>query len=194
METIILHSGGAVGADHEWARASLFADPRFIVEIHSFQGHSRDMDSLDASRVNLNIHFLDIMMTEAFPYVQEAARSLGRNLPRKPYVLNLLLRNFYQVNRSQYVFAVAPVSDNMRTVDGGTGWAVEMAKGFSLPILVFDQRREKWFFYVYPSKAFVPCHGDPPAGFVRSLGLSDITGIGSRDLSDIGRNAILSIL
>ena len=92
------------------------------------------------------------------------------------------------------MFAVAKLSADMRHVQGGTGWAVEVAKFERIPILVFDEWRERWFSFSFSSGVFVPCRGNPPCGFIRDLGKTNITGIGTREITPVGVKAIKSIL
>ena len=48
------------------------------------------------------------------------------------------------VSRSYVVFAVGWIQGD-DTVQGGTGWGVELAKFFGRPVSVFDQARHGWF-------------------------------------------------
>lgn len=193
-ERILLHSGGAVGADYEWAKAALASDPRYFIEMHSFYGHDCKTDELDHSRIHRRVHSFESMQKEALPHICNAAAALGKFVPKKPYVLNLQLRDYYQIVRSEYVFAVSTITPDRQHVDGGTGWAVECAKAMGIPVLVFDQARDWWFSFSYAHGAFVPCKGAPPAGFIRSLGNEHITGIGTRKISQSGIEAIRGVV
>lgn len=53
---------------------------------------------------------------------------------------------FHIVNRGHQVFAVGTILDD-KTVKGGTGWAVELAKFFNRPLAVYDQVRKGWFVW-----------------------------------------------
>lgn len=191
---IILHSGGAKGADYEWARLALETDDRFFIEMHSFYNHDCKAGNLDYSRIHRRVHSFDSMQKEAMPFIQRAAHELGKNVPTKPYILNLQLRDYYQIANSEYVFAISTILEDMKHVNGGTGWAIECAKSKQIPILVFDQNKGKWFAYQYHAGKFAPCKGIPPQGFVRNLGKEHITGIGTRNISKAGIEAIRGIL
>lgn len=51
---------------------------------------------------------------------------------------------FHMVNKGMQVFAVGVIhTDN--TIEGGTGWAVELGKFFNRNVHVFDKSKNKWF-------------------------------------------------
>ncbi len=193
-DRILLHSGGAVGADYEWARCALATDSKYSVEMHSFYGHDCQTRGLPQGKVHRRVHSFESMQKEALPAILRAAARFGRSYPSKPYVQNLLLRDYYQVCRTQYVFAVANLTPDKQFVEGGTGWAVECAKEFQVPILVFDEKENWWFSFVYASNSFIPCRGEPPQGFIRTLGIEHITGIGSRTIGNNGLKAIQAVV
>jgi hypothetical protein len=48
------------------------------------------------------------------------------------------------VNKGHQIFVVGCILED-KSVKGGTGWAVELAKLFNRPLHVFDQNQDKWF-------------------------------------------------
>ena len=57
---------------------------------------------------------------------------------------NLIRRNWYQVKDSNGVFAIGKLSASRSTVEGGTGWAVQMAVDSKKPVYVFDTVNSLW--------------------------------------------------
>jgi len=181
----ICFSGGAKGADSVWGLAALELGHQVVH--YSFVGHK------PGTRENIRI-LNDTELKEADVYLQKAAIFLKRKLPyKKPWIMNLLRRNWYQVRDTNKVYAVSglsPFSKSRSGVDGGTAWAIEMALNLKVSeIFVFDQKQNhwnqwnylpdghgKWIYIEFPPK---------PTG--------KWTGIGSRDLSDKGFEAIVSV-
>ena len=190
----LMLSGGAKGADCYWAQSASKAGHQVI---HwSFKGHkSHDPDN--------TVILDDEILNEADIHLEEARLSMKRNIPYyKPWIANLLRRNWFQVQYAQSVYAVGTLNEKAifcnedpqrpvgtkRTdrmgVNGGTAWALMMADDNNLKnICFFNQNENRWLswdpirkFWVYePSPA-------TPSGIW--------AGIGTRDLSDAGRDAI----
>ena len=89
---------------------------------------------------------------------------------------NLLARNYYQVNKSESVLAVAHLNQD-NTVKGGTSVAVDLAIVLNLPVYVLDVFTEKWFIYDYTTKSFTAFNGTPPL-------TRKFTGVGTRDIEN----------
>lgn len=173
----ICFSGGARGSDLAWGN---FAEGRGDTVIHfSFEGHQEHV----LHRLVLNQEQLDL----ALPALERASKNLKRSLKgRPPFVMNLLKRNWYQVKNTDSIYAVGTIIDNK--VTGGTAWAVQMAIDRNVGnIFFFDQLTEKWYlwnnFFFWVS--LVEDRPPPPSG--------KWTGIGTRELSDAGRKAILEL-
>lgn len=143
-------SGGALGADTAWGKAASLSG--HTVVHWSFKGHK--------SATTENIFVLDDEeLSEADPHLKEANKFLKRSLPfRKPWIMNLLRRNWYQVKYIDSLYAVGTLNnlavihknppgkfylnqfnrndptrkddyiDHMG-VDGGTAWACQMYFG-----------------------------------------------------------------
>ena len=89
---------------------------------------------------------------------------------------------FHVVNSGHQVIVVGKILED-KTVKGGTGWAVELAKLFNRPLSVFDQKRDKWF--VWDNGDWI--EGNPKIEF-DTLACS-----GTRNLSETGRQAIADL-
>ena len=169
----ILYTGGAKGADLVFEAAALKAG--YEVHAFSFSGHkshSKCLLKLGDSELNL-----------AIPFVTNAAKRLGKNIPAPGHIRNLLLRNYYQVKDTEAVFAVSTFNVATNTIAGGTGWAVEMAIELKKPVFVYDQLRKLWIQFID--------HKWQRSLWVPSIQAYDkITGIGSREINEFGINAI----
>ncbi len=143
----ILNSGGAIGAD------TIFGDcARQIghgVCHYGFQG----MKSEWGCYVKL---LSSVELYQANEPLTQANKTLHRHFPtRAEYVNNLLRRNYYQIKDSRFVYAVAPLNDDNKTVQGGTGWAVQMAVDRMIMIIfLFDLKSNKWHQYFRLRESF----------------------------------------
>ena len=95
--------------------------------------------------------------------------------------MDLLARNWMQVKNADSIFAIGHLKKGI--VDGGTGWAVQMAIDAGKPVYVFDQERGEWFKNI---------GGQWSRSDVPTL-TSNFAGIGTRQLNDAGRKAIEAV-
>ena len=192
---IIIHSGGAIGADYEWAKNAFEKDSCYFVVNHSFYSHTPKIDGLDYHRLHNRIHCKEELQQEAMRHIQIASNNMNRPIPSKDfYTQALVLRDWYQVENSEAVFAVSTLNKDETNVVGGTAWAIECAKAKGLFILVFDQIKEKWYFYKHKEAKFIQCKKEAPEGFIRQRDFKNITCIGTRKINQAGINAIKNIL
>ncbi|MCI5145950.1 MAG: hypothetical protein D3923_10575, partial [Candidatus Electrothrix sp. AR3] len=68
-----------------------------------------------------------------------------------------------------------------KSVKGGTGWAVELAKLFNRPLHVYDQNRQNWFTWK---------DGEWQDEESPRIAFDTYVGSGTRYLSDDGKEAI----
>ena len=171
-----LFSGCASGSDTCWQ--NLGAKYGVRVKAFSFAAHGKR----NTARIVLN----DEQLKQADEFLHKANKTLKRHFPTsKSFVNNLLRRNWYQVKDTNGVFAVGRLSASRRTVEGGTGWAVQMAVDSKKPVYVFDTVRSSWQRYDYKKEKFMSCEA-PRLTF-------NFTGIGTRTLPDTGKAAIEQI-
>lgn len=169
--TYINHSGGAVGSDSYWGEIGVKYG---IASKHYYREGSKTP--------NGNTPVSDKELAEADVYLKNANETLGRRFPTSnEYVNNLLRRNWFQVKNSDAIFAVSTIASN-NTVNGGTGWAVQMAIDNRKPVHVFDQNKGKWFEYNYSTKSWDET--DTPTL------THNFAGIGTRELNNTGKKAI----
>jgi len=174
----ICHSGGCAGADITWEREGDKYNVHTIS--YSFYNHKQEGK-------NQKILTLDELQ-EGYNAARIANKSLGRNFDsiQYPYVKNLLARNWFQVKNSESIFAISKRFISNTIVDGGTGWAIQMAIDNNKPIYVFDQVTNAWYTYT-ANNIF-----EPIVGAVPKL-TKNFAGIGTRDLKDNGLNAIVNV-
>ena len=121
-----MNSGGAHGSDLEWAAIAkefgMLDDPNHIS--HYYYGEKTEGGNFPISEDDYK---------EGIRHVETA----NDVLKRKPgSYMHLLARNWKQVKESDGVFAIGNIKAG--NVDGGTGWAIQMAKDAGKQVHVFD--------------------------------------------------------
>jgi len=180
------YSGGAEGSD------TLFEleGEKYGVKTkaYSFYGHN----TKSKNRWNLTNEQLE----EGLRYVEVANKTLNRNITSiSTYVKKLLCRNWYQVKNADCIYAIGEFKSD-GTVDGGTGWAVQMAIDNNKPVYFFDQKKNTWYEY---RQAFGNLQTDrfsEPGGFyeVSTPPLTEnFAGVGTRNLNENGKRAIIEL-
>ncbi len=181
MEKVTIHSGGCPGADMTWENESFLYGVKTIA--YSFKGHVQEGKN---QKILTNEE-----LAEGWEHVKIAEKGIKRPLFRiqfNQYVKNLLSRNWFQVKNADTIFAVGKFFNDKRTiVDGGTGWAVQMAIDNRKLIYLFEQNQNCWFKYDYQSKRFEQMNCLPTL-------TENIAGIGTREINDNGINAIKEII
>jgi hypothetical protein len=169
----ILVSGGHKGAEAEFGRAAEKWGVRQVTL--SYDGHameySKNVEVLGAAELAKGDVSMEIV-----------SKRMGRTYTSVEQIRRVCQLIFHMVSRSYVVFAVGWIQGD-DTVQGGTGWGVELAKFFNRPVSVFDQARHGWFGWkdghwvtdtpVIPERPFAAT--------------------GTRNLSDEGRQAIAAL-
>ena len=104
---------------------------------------------------------------------------MGRRYARVDKIRKVFQIIFHMVNKGYQVFAIGWIQSD-KTVKGGTGWGVELAKFFNRPVSVFDQGENKW--YTWEKNEWKE---DEPVILHETF-----CGTGTRNLSDEGKKAI----
>lgn len=166
----MLYSGGHKGAEAEFGRlAEEYGVPEVTL---SYEGHKMERSK--------NVKILGPKeLAEGDVSMAIVSKHMGRSYTSAEKIRKVIQSIFHMVNSSQHVFAIGWIQGD-DTVKGGTGWAVELAKFFNRDVSVFDQDRAQWFSWIenewrpdtptIPDKAFC--------------------GTGTRNLTDVGRQAI----
>ena len=167
---ITLYSGGHKGAEAEFGR---LAEQWGLREVHfSFEGHTvernrgvRILEPAELAKGNVSLEIVSARM--------------GRTYSKADKIRKVIQTIFHMVNNGYHIIAIGWIQPD-KTVKGGTGWGVELAKLFNRPVNVFDQEHNAWFAWqdnqwvshapVITEKTFV--------------------GTGTSNLTDPGRQAI----
>lgn len=175
----INYSGGCPGADMVWE--TLGYDFGVETIAMSFSGHVQygknprilTQDELD----------------EGFSHCQLAEKTINRPLDvisKIPYVKNLISRNWFQVKNADAVYAIGSfVPKNNLLVNGGTGWAVQMAIDAGKTVWFFNQSQSRWYLYDPTYDMFLPN--------ITPILTEKFAGIGTRDIIDCGMEAIHAV-
>ena len=121
------HSGGAIGSDTVWGEVGGVYG---VESFHYWHGKITP---------NGNTEITEDEFEEGKEHVMKANETLHRK-PEK--YMNLLARNWMQVKNADEVFAIGVFRNKM--VDGGTGWAVQMAVDEGKTVHFYDQERCVW--------------------------------------------------
>lgn len=173
----INHSGGAEGSDMYWETVGKKYGVMTIS--YSFSNHTQ----YGENQLVLNTDEL----WEGWKNVQKASIGIHRPVVKiefNPYIRNLLSRNWFQVKGGDVIFVIGTlVKSNHSRVNGGTGWAVQMAIDNHKDVYLFDQEYDNWMKYDYERCTFVLIEYIPVL-------TKQFTGIGTRELRDNGKMAI----
>ena len=202
-KTTVGHSGGAPGADSKWDEIGQEFGP--IQFKHYYTG---ERSPENAPKGNVDITDTPVAVTGATKVAQAAAQMWGYKY--KTMKDQRLIRNWAQVANSQAVYAIAPIGkegdywgEDMKkkpedrrvlakeAVQGGTGYAVEMAIQAGKPVYVYNDPNTKagshlpkgW--YTWDGKNFVAI--DTP------MLAKNFAAIGSRNMSAEAEQAIRDV-
>jgi hypothetical protein len=170
----VCFSGGAVGADLMWGKV---AQAMGHTVIHwSFARHRSNAKPENLFPIPQD----DLCIADRDLF--KVAKVLHRSFPQHKYtVANLLRRNWFQIRWSDALYAVGKFQSSGQ-VDGGTAWAVELfrLKYPTRPLYFFNQENKRWY-----QRLDEWAEVQPPRPF------GWYAGIGTRDLNEFGRMAII---
>lgn len=165
-----LYSGGHKGAEAEFGRnAERWGIPEVTL---SYPGHVMEREA--SVRV-----LSDAELAQGDVSMEFVGRKMGRTYHEGEQIRRVLQSIFHMVVSSHQVFAIGWIQPD-GTVQGGTGWGVELAKFFNRPVSVYDQAEERWERW-------------DGGHWVRAQPIIEerpFAGTGTRNLSDAGRAAI----
>ena len=136
-----MNSGGAYGGDTYW---DVIGRQFGLTKINHFR--PADNQRLSKTLRDRNVKPFSITHEQS-NYAREQIKQLtGRELP---YDIGgeLLARDFYQVDKSDGVFAIANITSSQRAVEGGTNMAVQVGIKQGKPVHVYDLNTENWYQY-----------------------------------------------
>ena len=163
-------SGGLRGAEEtfgQWAEKYNIEETTF-----SFEGHKlardRNVVILGPEELAKGEVSMDIVSTK-----------MGRKYAQSETLKKVFQVIFHMINSGFQVFAVGWIKED-KTVLGGTGWGIALAKFFNRPVSVFDQDKNQWF--TWKDADWV---ADEPV-----ISHKTFCGTGTRNLTDEGKKAI----
>lgn len=136
-----MNSGGAYGGDTYW---DVIGRQFGLTNINHFR--PADNQRLSKTLRDRNVKPFSITHEQS-NYAREQIKQLtGRELP---YDVGgeLLARDFYQVDKSDGVFAIANITSSYKAVQGGTNMAVQVGIKQGKPVHVYDLNIESWYQY-----------------------------------------------
>lgn len=136
-----MNSGGAYGGDTYW---DVIGRSFGLTKINHFR--PADNQRLSKTLRDRNVKPFSITHEQS-NYAREQIKQLtGRDLP---YDIGgeLLARDFYQVDKSDGVFAIANITSSQKAVQGGTNMAVQVGIKQGKPVHVYDLNTESWYQY-----------------------------------------------
>lgn len=136
-----MNSGGAYGGDTYW---DVIGRQFGLTNINHFR--PADNQGLSKTLRDRNVKPFSITHEQS-NYAREQIKQLtGRDLP---YDIGgeLLARDFYQVDKSDGVFAIANITSSQKAVQGGTNMAVQVGIKQGKPVHVYDLNTESWYQY-----------------------------------------------
>lgn len=136
-----MNSGGAYGGDTYW---DVIGRQFGLTNINHFR--PADNQRLSKTLRDRNVKPFSITHEQS-NYAREQIKQLtGMELP---YDIGgeLLARNFYQVDKSDGVFAIANITSSYKAVQGGTNMAVQVGIKQGKPVHVYDLNTENWYQY-----------------------------------------------
>lgn len=136
-----MNSGGAYGGDTYW---DVIGRQFGLTKINHFR--PADNQRLSKTLRDRNVKPFSITHEQS-NYAREQIKQLtGMELP---YDVGgeLLARNFYQVDKSDGVFAIANITSSYKAVQGGTNMVVQVGIKQGKPVHVYDLNTENWYQY-----------------------------------------------
>lgn len=136
-----MNSGGAYGGDTYW---DVIGRQFGLTKINHFR--PADNQRLSKTLRDRNVKPFSITHEQS-NYAREQIKQLtGRELH---YDIGgeLLARDFYQVDKSDGVFAIANITSSYKAVQGGTNMAVQVGIKQGKPVHVYDLNTESWYQY-----------------------------------------------
>ena len=165
-----IYSGGLKGAETLFGEC---AQKYGINEVNfSFKGHKC------ARGKNITL-LSDEELKKGNISMEIVSARMGRRYAQADKIRKVFQMIFHMVNKGYQVFAIGWIQPD-KTVKGGTGWGVELAKFFNRSVSIFDQETNQWYSWVendWKQEEPVISH-------------KTFCGTGTRNLSEEGQKAI----
>ena len=136
-----MNSGGAYGGDTYW---DIIGRSFGLTNIN----HFRPIDNQNMSKTLRDKNVKPFPIThEQSNYAREQIKQLTGREIHQDLAGELLARDFYQVDKSDGVFAIANITSSQKSVEGGTNMAVQIGIKQDKPVHVYDLNTESWYQY-----------------------------------------------
>lgn len=182
-EAYTIVTGGAEGADAFAERMALAYECKLVIVIGPRHPRAKCISPLQVTYNELNL---------AIQALTQARKTLKRslNLGKNTYVEELMLRNYIIARDSYALYAFGYLENSNATVQGGTGWTVQMAVDLGKNVYLFDLTSNQWYEFVYfhlEKGTYVKVFQFQPMKKNCSLTLNNKVGIvGSRNFTETG--------
>lgn len=187
LTKLVCHTGGAVGSDTYWE--NIGEEYGILIRAYSYKTpYHKSKNKVEISESDYR---------EGITEINKANHWLNRYGANK--YINLLARNWCQVKYSKQIIAIGRIlnpgdkgskgyrcQSKYQCVDGGTGYAVQMAINHSKEVWVFDQFDKNWYRWSYSSMSFIK--SDCP-----KISTQNFSGIGTREITPTGIDAIRNV-
>jgi hypothetical protein len=187
----INHSGGAIGGDTVW---ETIGKEFKIGEQKNYR--PEDLKNLSQDE--------KIEVENAY---QTAVKNLGRrSLDANTFAGVLVRRDYLQAKNADSIFAISTLVEpgqkdkkgfvnntKNQTVEGGTGYAVQMAINLGKDVYVFDQVKNKWFTVKYDTDLFGKKTFNSFIETTIPVLTKNFAGIGTREINESGKQAIRNV-
>ena len=175
LEDKFCYSGGAFGSDFLFDQ--LGCELGYKTVIWSFRGHNRN-----ETKNSIIKELTQKALNEKYYIISSVRKTLNRRQSSSQYIENLMLRNVFQITgikqQTDLVIAIGRIKNNI--VEGGTGYAVEVAKIFNKPIIVVDKINCQIYLYNYDSNQFEKIDINYAKSLYKQVKI--FTGVGSREI------------
>lgn len=134
------YSGGANGSDHQWEviGREIIKDPHILNFTHYYHGKKTPYGTRHISEQDYH---------DGVNAVHRANKTLKRETKM---FMSLLARNYVPIREADTVFAIvesipkhSPGKKHV-SINGGTGWSIQMAQDMGKTVYLFDQTVNQW--------------------------------------------------
>ena len=142
-EQYTIVTGGAHGADAFAERMALAYECKLIIIIGPRHPRAKCISPIQPTYNDIN---------HALQALTQARKTLKKAAPvtKGSYVEELMLRNYMIARDSYALYAFGYFeNDNKTTVQGGTGWTVQMALDMGKKVYLFDLVSNQWYEFIF---------------------------------------------
>ena len=141
-EKYTIVTGGAQGADEYAERLALAYECRLDIKIGPNHPRAKCLSPIQPTEADLY---------HARESIKRANQTLQRKSPigTATYFEELMVRNYFIARQSYALYAFGYLDANKTTVQGGTGWTVQLALDMGKRVYLFDLTDNQWYEFIY---------------------------------------------